>query len=73
MSRDFLEELLNAILDLNKSEAIKKRLAWYKDSVLPLVAVFEKEGILERVDGERPIKVIFEDIMARLKVDEKKN
>ncbi len=57
----------------DKPEAIKKRLAWYKDSVLPLVDVFEKEGILEKVDGERPIKVIFEDIMARLKVDEKKN
>ena len=57
----------------DKPEAIKKRLTWYKDSVLPLVGVFEKEGILEKVDGERPIKVIFEDIMARLKVDEKKN
>jgi adenylate kinase len=50
----------------DKPEAIKKRLDWFKDSVLPLVDVFEKEGILERVDGERPIETIFEDILSRL-------
>ena len=50
----------------DKPEAIKKRLDWFKDSVLPLADVFEKEGILERVDGERPIKTILEDILSRL-------
>jgi adenylate kinase len=54
----------------DKPEAIKKRLDWFKDSVLPLVDVFEKEGILERVGGERPIKIIFEDILSRLKGNE---
>jgi adenylate kinase len=54
----------------DKPEAIKKRLDWFKDSVLPLVDVFEKEGILERVDGERPIKIIFEDILSRLEGNE---
>lgn len=50
----------------DKPEAIKKRLDWFKDSVLPLVDVFEKEGILERVNGERPIEIIFKDILSRL-------
>ena len=50
----------------DKPEAIKKRLGWFKDSVLPLVNVFEKEGILERIDGERPIKTILDDILSRL-------
>ncbi len=50
----------------DKPEAIKKRLDWFKHSVLPLVDVLEKDGILERVDGERPIKIIFEDILSRL-------
>ncbi len=50
----------------DKPEAIKKRLDWFKDCVLPLVDVFEKEGILERVNGERPIEVIFKDILSRL-------
>ncbi len=54
----------------DKPEAIKKRLGWFKDSVLPLVDVFEKEGILERVDGERPIKTIFEDILSKLEGNE---
>lgn len=50
----------------DKPEAIKKRLGWFKDSVLPLVDIFEKEGILERVDGERPIEIIFKDILSRI-------
>jgi len=50
----------------DKPEAIKKRLDWFKRSVLPLVDVLEKEGILERVDGERPIETIFKDILSRL-------
>ncbi len=54
----------------DKPEAIKKRLSWFKDSVLPLADVFEKESILERVDGERPIKIIFEDILSRLEGNE---
>ena len=54
----------------DKPEAIKKRLGWFKDSVLPLADVFEKEGILERVNGERPIKTIFEDILSRLEGSE---
>jgi adenylate kinase len=54
----------------DKPEAIKKRLDWFKDSVLPLVNIFEKEGILEKVDGERPIKTIFKDTISRLKEKE---
>jgi adenylate kinase len=57
----------------DKPEAIKKRLAVYQQTTKPLVEILEKKGVLEKVDGERPIKVIFEDIMARLKVNEKRN
>lgn len=54
----------------DKPEAIKKRLGWFKKSVLPLVDVFEKEEILEKVDGERPIKTILKDILSRLEKKE---
>ena len=54
----------------DKPEAIKKRIDWFKDSVLPLVDVLEKEGILEKVNGERPIKIILEDILSRLEGNE---
>lgn len=57
----------------DKPEAIRKRLAEYQQTTKPLIEILEKKGLLVKVDGERPIKVIFEDIMARLKVDEKKN
>ncbi len=57
----------------DKPEAIRKRLAEYQQMTKPLIEILEKKGLLVKVDGERPIKVIFEDIMARLKVDEKRN
>jgi adenylate kinase len=44
-------------------EAIKKRLADYHTITSPLIEVLKKEGILVEVDGERPIEVIFEDIV----------
>jgi adenylate kinase len=44
-------------------EAIKKRLADYHTITSPLIEVLKKEGVLVEVDGERPIEVIFEDIV----------
>ncbi len=57
----------------DKPEAIKKRLGWFKESVLPLIEIFEKEGVLEKIDGERPIKVITEDILTKLERINKTN
>lgn len=47
--------------------AIKTRLSLYHKETEPLIGIFEKEDILMRVDGERLIEVIFEDIMNKLK------
>jgi len=44
-------------------ESIRKRLAAYHTVTSPLIEVLKKEGILVEVDGERPIEVIFEDII----------
>jgi len=57
----------------DRPEAIRKRLAEYRQTTAPLVELLEEKGLLMKVDGERPIRVIFEEIMARLKADEKKN
>jgi adenylate kinase len=51
----------------DKPEVIKRRLDQYEKITLPLLKLLEKEGILIRVNGERPIKVIFEDILSCLK------
>jgi adenylate kinase len=45
---------------------IQERLAEYKKTTKPLIELLEKEGILKRVDGERPIDVIFKDILRSL-------
>ena len=57
----------------DKPEAIQKRLNWFKESVLPLVDVFEKEGILEKINGERSIEIITKDILSKLEGDKNSN
>jgi adenylate kinase len=50
----------------DRQKAIIKRLAAYNEVTKPLVERLENQGILERVNGERPIKTIFEDMLSRL-------
>lgn len=57
----------------DKKEAVKKRLAWSRETRAPLLDVFKRDGILIEVDGERPIKVIFEDIVKKLKEKNEEN
>jgi adenylate kinase len=47
-------------------EAIKTRLSLYNQVTFPLVEVMEKEGILVRVKGERPIEVISQYLLEKL-------
>lgn len=49
------------------SELIKERLRIYHRETEPILAFYRKQGVLEEVDGERPIGIIFEDILGRLK------
>jgi len=44
-------------------ELIKKRLDQYRERTEPLVELFKDEGILVKVDGERPIQEIFQDLL----------
>ena len=50
----------------DKPEIIKKRLKLYHQETEPLLDYYRKKGILEEVDGDRPIEIIFEDILGRL-------
>jgi len=47
-------------------EVVNKRLAVYSQLTEPLIEYIRNQGILEEVDGERPIEVIHQDILARL-------
>jgi len=43
------------------------RIEWFKKEVIPVIDYYKEKGIVEEVDGNRPIKVIFADIVERLK------
>lgn len=53
----------------DKTEAIEKRLKMYKENTFPLIEALEKEGILEKIDGEQPIEKVFKDILVRIGKD----
>jgi adenylate kinase len=48
-------------------EVTKQRLEIYRKETLPVVDYYRESGKLIEVDGERPVGVIFEDILGRLK------
>ncbi len=39
----------------------------FEEITMPMIEYFRQKGIVEEVDGNRPIEVIFEDIVERLK------
>jgi len=47
--------------------AIEKRLAIYEQETAPVVNFYKEKGVLAEISGERPIKVIFEDILRKLR------
>jgi adenylate kinase len=52
--------------DDDKPESIKVRFQDYRNNTKKLIDYVEKEGNLIRIDGERPIDTIFEDILKRI-------
>ena len=47
----------------DSGEAIKERLFIYRKLTEPLLKVFENEGILKKVDGDRPVEDIQTDLI----------
>jgi len=50
----------------DKLEAIERRLSLYRNVTKPLVAVFKKEGILKKVNGEQSIEDISRELLSFL-------
>jgi len=50
------------------AELIKERLRIYHLKTEPMLDLYQKKGVLERVDGERPVEEIHKEIIKRLKV-----
>lgn len=47
-------------------EVVEKRLSIYHQDTEPMLNYYRKKGILEEVDGERPIEEIHNDIIERI-------
>jgi len=50
----------------DNEKALAKRLEIYHQQTEPLLEDFKKKGILDEVNGERPIEEIHQDILARV-------
>jgi len=48
-------------------EKINARLEEFAKHTLPMIEYYRQKGIVEEIDGDRPIETIFEDIVGRLK------
>lgn len=48
-------------------EKIETRLNEFEAQTVPMVLYFKEKGLIEEIDGNRPIEEIFEDIVERLK------
>lgn len=42
------------------------RIDWFEKQVIPMINYYRSKGMVEEVDGNRSIEVIFEDIVSRL-------
>lgn len=49
-------------------KAIKKRLKWFREKVIPAIKFYRKQKILIEINGEQPIKKVFKDIIKNLPI-----
>ena len=52
----------------DQEAVIRNRLAQYEAQTRPLIDLYEKEGKLVTIDGNKPIDVVFADILTALGV-----
>jgi len=58
------EKLVKRLDD--EPEGIKKRLAWFKEEVDPVIDYYKERGSLKVINGEQEIDKVFEDILKAL-------
>lgn len=51
---------------MDNPEVIKTRIKVYREQTLPAINYFKKQGIVIEINGEQPIKKVFQDISAHL-------
>ncbi len=53
----------------DKPDAIKGRMEYFKESVVPTIKYYEKQKRLIKINGEQSIEKVFEDILKTIKSD----
>ena len=61
-----VKRLLGRARHDDSEEIIRQRLKSFKETIEPILARVKQQGILEEVNGERPVEAIHQDIIARL-------
>jgi adenylate kinase len=51
----------------DREDAVKRRLRLYHEETEPLIEFYENKGVLQKIDGARSVKQIFEDIRKKVK------
>ncbi|HPD19804.1 MAG TPA: nucleoside monophosphate kinase [Candidatus Pacearchaeota archaeon] len=51
-------------------EGVKKRLAWFKEEVGPVIEYYKEQGNLLVINGEQSIEKVFEDILRALNIND---
>lgn len=52
--------------DDDKPETIKHRLDVYEQQTAPLIGYYQERGLLNKVDGDRPVDVVYSDVKGQL-------
>lgn len=47
-------------------EALRKRLGWYQDEVVPVLNYYEEKGNLVRINGEQSVEEVYSEIIQKL-------
>ncbi|MDD3032420.1 MAG: nucleoside monophosphate kinase [Candidatus Pacebacteria bacterium] len=47
-------------------EALKKRLGWFKDEVVPVLDYYEEKGKLVKINGEQSVEEVYSEIIQKL-------
>jgi adenylate kinase len=51
------------------AEAINNRLNYFEERVMSVIKYYEEQGRLIKINGEQPIKAVFQDILKAIKIE----
>ncbi len=65
--KEAMKRLLKRRRHDDDRDDIKRRLAWFRKEVIPVLKFYQKKGVRIDINGERSVQKIHEDILRKLK------